>query len=210
MDDFLGLGLIGVAYGLSVLVGAWGFLAVFFAAVALRQTEIKLAGAGRDNPDRPQTYGIEPEAANASPDNEPPPTVSGGSLVFKEHLERLSELMLVLLVGGTLFLDSWSWRAVGLALFLFMVVRPVSVLASLLGTRTSRPMRGMVGWFGVRGIGSLYYMMYAIQHGLPEDLALELLQLTLIAVSLSILVHGTSVKPLMSRFWRHRKRLPTP
>jgi NhaP-type Na+/H+ or K+/H+ antiporter len=68
----------------------------------------------------------------------------------------------------------------------------------------------MVGWFGVRGIGSLYYLMYAIQHGLPEDLALELIQLTLIAVSLSILVHGTSVKPLMSRFWRHRKRLPTP
>ncbi|MBK5257916.1 MAG: cation:proton antiporter, partial [Vicinamibacteria bacterium] len=38
MDDFLGLGLIGVVYGLSVLAGAWGFLAVFFAAVALRQT----------------------------------------------------------------------------------------------------------------------------------------------------------------------------
>jgi NhaP-type Na+/H+ or K+/H+ antiporter len=210
MDDFLGLGLIGVVYGLSVLVGAWGFLAVFFAAVALRQTELKLAGTSRDYPDQPQTHRIEPEAANASPDNEPPPTVSGGSLVFKEHLERLSELMLVLLIGGTLFLDSWSWRALGLALFLFMVARPVSVLTSLLGTRTSWPIRGMVGWFGVRGIGSLYYLMYAIQHGLPEDLALELIQLTLIAVSLSILVHGTSVKPLMSRFWRHRKRLPTP
>jgi sodium/hydrogen antiporter len=211
MDDFLGLGLIGVVYGLSVLVDAWGFLAVFFAAVALRQTELKLAGASRDYPDRPQTCGIEPEAANTSPDNdEPPPTVSGGSLIFKEHLERLSELMLILLIGGTLFLDSWSWRAVGLALFLFIVARPVSVLASLWGTRTSWPIRGMVGWFGVRGIGSLYYLMYAIQHGLPEDLALELIQLTLIAVSLSILVHGTSVKPLMSRFWRHRKRLPTP
>jgi len=211
MDDFLGLGLIGVVYGLSVLVDAWGFLAVFFAAVALRQTELKLAGASRDYPDRPQTCGIEPEAANTSPDNdEPPPTVSGGSLIFKEHLERLSELMLILLIGGTLFLDSWSWRAVGLALFLFIVARPVSVLASMLGTRTSWPIRGMVAWFGVRGIGSLYYLMYAIQHGLPEDLALELIQLTLIAVSLSILVHGTSVKPLMSRFWRHRKRLPTP
>jgi NhaP-type Na+/H+ or K+/H+ antiporter len=118
--------------------------------------------------------------------------------------------MLVLLIGGTLFLDSWSWRAVGLTLFLFMVARPVSVLVGLLGTRTSWPIRGMVGWFGVRGIGSLYYLMYAIQHGLPEELALELIQLTLIAVSLSILVHGTSVKPLMSRFWRYRKRLPTP
>ncbi|MBT9541144.1 cation:proton antiporter [Thiobacillus sp.] len=208
MDDFLGLGLIGVVYGLSVLVGAWGFLAVFFAAVALRQTELKLAAAGQNSQDRPQAGRLELEAENACPDNEPPPTVSGGSLVFKEHLERLSELMLVLLIGGTLFLDSWSWRAVGLAFFLFMVARPVSVMASLLLTRTSWPMRGMVGWFGVRGIGSLYYLMYAIQHGLPEDLAMELIQLTLIAVSLSILVHGTSVKPLMSRFWGYRKPLP--
>lgn len=210
MDDFLGLGLIGVVYGLSVLVDAWGFLAVFFAAVALRQTERKLAGAVPAHPDPPQTTGIEPETPNASPDEEPPATVSGGSLIFKEHLERLSEMILILLIGGTLFLDSWSWRAVGLALFLFMVARPVSVLAVLLGTRTSWPIRGMVGWFGVRGIGSLYYLMYAIQHGLPKGLALELVQFTLIAVSLSILVHGTSVKPLMGRFGRHRKHLPAP
>ncbi len=209
MDDFLGLGLIGVVYGLSLLVGAWGFLAVFFAAVALRQTELKLAGAGQDSPRSTATRAASKRKLQTPARiTQPPPTVSGGSLVFKEHLERLSELMLVLLIGGTLFLDSWSWRAVGLALFLFMVARPVSVLASLLLTRTSWPMRGMVGWFGVRGIGSLYYLMYAIQHGLPEALALELIQLTLIAVSLSILVHGTSVKPLMSRFWRYRKRLP--
>jgi NhaP-type Na+/H+ or K+/H+ antiporter len=50
--------------------------------------------------------------------------------------------------------------------------------------------------------------MYAIQHGLPENLALDLVGLTLIAVTLSIVVHGTSVKPLMSRFWRHRERPP--
>jgi NhaP-type Na+/H+ or K+/H+ antiporter len=215
MDDFLGLGLIGVVYGLSVLAGAWGFLAVFFAAVALRQTELKLAGADMnsaalDNPDRLQNDPNEAHTANASPDNEVAPTVSGGSLVFKEHLERLSELMLVLLIGGTLFLDSWSWRAVGLTLFLFMVARPVSVLVGLLGTRTLWPTRSMVGWFGVRGIGSLYYLMFAIQHGLPEDMALDLIQLTLIAVSLSILVHGTSVKPLMNLFSAYRKRPPPP
>jgi NhaP-type Na+/H+ or K+/H+ antiporter len=210
MDDFLGLGLIGVVYGLSVWVDAWGFLAVFFAAVALRQTELKLAGTDMNSvdPDQPRTGWIEPEATNEGLDNEPAPTVSEGSLVFKEHLERLSELVLVLLIGGTLFLDSWSWRAVGLALFLFMVARPVSVFVGLLGTRTSWPIRGMAGWFGVRGIGSLYYLMYAIQHGLPEDLALDLIQLTLIAVTLSILVHGTSVKPLMSRFKRYRRHLP--
>jgi NhaP-type Na+/H+ or K+/H+ antiporter len=51
--------------------------------------------------------------------------------------------------------------------------------------------------------------MYAIQHGLPEELALDLIQLTLIVVALSILVHGTSVKPLMRRFLRHRRHSPT-
>lgn len=57
-------------------------------------------------------------------------------------------------------------------------------------------------------VGSLYYLLYAIQHGISEALALELIQLTLIVVTLSILVHGTSVKPLMSHFWRHRRSLP--
>jgi len=209
MDEFLGLGMIGVVYGLSVLVDAWGFLAVFFGAVALRQTELKLAGAAVDEADHVRADRDHSEAANALPDSDPAPTVSGGSLIFKEHLERLSELMLVLLIGGMLFVNSWSWRAVGLTLFLFVVARPVSVFFGLLGTRTSWQIRGMTGWFGVRGIGSLYYLMYAIQHGLSEDLALELGGLTLIAVTLSILVHGISVKPLMGRFSRrHRKRRP--
>lgn len=102
----------------------------------------------------------------------------------------------MLLIGGTLFVDSWSWRAVGLALFLFLVARPVSVLLGMINTRTRWTMRGMIGWFGVRGIGSLYYLMYAIRHGLPESLALDLIHLTLIVVTLSILAHGLSVKPL--------------
>lgn len=206
MDDFLGLGLIGVVYGLTVLLHGWGFLAVFFAAVALRQTEMKLAAQDADD------GRVSPEiaAAETSPSPEPEPLlmVSAGSLVFKEHLERLSEVLLILLIGGTLFLDSWSWRAVGLALFLFMVARPLSVFASLAGTRTPWRIRGLTGWFGVRGIGSLYYLMYAIQHGLPEALALELIQLTLIVVTLSILLHGTSVKPLMDRFWRPDREMP--
>ncbi len=130
----MGLGLIGVVYGVTVMVSAWGFLAVFFAAVALRQTELKL------------------DQANAAE----LPMVSKRSLIFKEHLERLSELILILLVGGSLFISSWSWPAVSLALFLFLVARPVSVFIGLLGSDTTRRVRGMAGWFGVRGIGSLY------------------------------------------------------
>ena len=208
LDDFLGLGLIGVVYGLAVLLHAWGFLAVFFAAVALRQTEMKLAKAAHDA----LGAGVPEDQASADADAppEPPPMVSEGSLVFKEHLERLSEVLLILLIGGTLFIDSWSWPAVGLALFVFMVARPLSVVAGLAGTRTPWRIRALTGWFGVRGIGSLYYLMYAIQHGLPEALALQLIHLTLIVVTLSILLHGTSVKPLMERFWHPPRQDPTP
>jgi NhaP-type Na+/H+ or K+/H+ antiporter len=193
LDDFLGLGLIALVYGVSLQLHAWGFLAVFFAAVALRQTAMQLAS--RAAPSAIVDGQVEPGAEVRS-------TVSQGSLVFKEHLERLSELLLVLLLGGSLYLDSWSWPAVGLALFLFAVARPLSVFVGLLGTRTPPRMLGMTAWFGVRGIGSLYYLMYAIQHGLPEALSLQLMQLTLIVVALSILLHGLSVKPMMNTVWR--------
>jgi NhaP-type Na+/H+ or K+/H+ antiporter len=116
----------------------------------------------------------------------------------------------VLLIGGTLFIDSWSWRAVGLTLFLFLVARPVSVYIALLGTRTTSRIRGMTAWFGVRGIGSLYYLMYAINQGLTEKVALELIQFTLIVVTLSIVMHGTSVKPLTGYFWRRSKEGAAP
>ncbi|HEY4542423.1 MAG TPA: cation:proton antiporter [Noviherbaspirillum sp.] len=204
LDDFVGLGLIAVAYGLSLAVGAWGFLAVFFAAVALRHTELKLARVGQRQPER---LDFDPESKSEggqSPDRAPPPTVSEEALVFEEHLERLSELVLVLLLGGMLFLDFWTWRTVGLALFVFLVARPVSVILGLLFAKTSWRIRAMSAWFGVRGIGSVYYLMYAIQHGLPAGLARELIHLTLIVITLSILVHGASVKPMMSRFWRPR------
>ncbi len=201
LDDFLGLGLIGVVYGVAVMAHTWGFLAVFFAAVALRQTESQLAKRSQALHDT--LHANEPNA-------EPVPTVSEGSLVFKEHLERLSELTLVLLLGGTLFISSWSWQAVGVALFVFCVARPISVLIGLLGTGTPWSMRGLSGWFGVRGIGSLYYLMYAIQHGLPESLALQLIQITLVVVAMSIFLHGISVKPLMEHFWRPRRKAPIP
>ena len=199
LDDFLGLGLIGLAYGLSVYVGAWGFLAVFFAAVALRQTELKLSG---DHPEPPQRL----HARATDHTDAQLARTSEGSLIFGEHLERLSEVMLILLIGGMLFIDSWSWQAAGFALFLFLVARPVSVLVGMAGTGTPWKIRGMAGWFGVRGIGSLYYLMFAIQHGLAEDQAMQLMHLTLMVVALSILAHGTSVKPLMERFWHPQKR----
>jgi NhaP-type Na+/H+ or K+/H+ antiporter len=202
LDDLVGLGLIAVVYGLCVVFKAWGFLAVFFAGVALRQTELLLVGAHKNRqgllvPDDPKADPANDEV----PDTPQPLTVSAESLVFKEHLERLSELTLVLLIGGMLTLQDWNWRTCGTALFLFLVARPLSVMLGLVGSGTTMRVRLIIGWFGVRGIGSIYYLMYAINHGLPAALSRDLIQITAIVVAMSILVHGTSVKPLMDTFW---------
>jgi sodium/hydrogen antiporter len=199
LDDLVGLGLIALVYGLSLAINAWGFLTVFFTAVALRQTELKLSKRysqrmeSAKQIDGPQIF---------DPDDLEPPNISVEALVFGEHLERLSEMMLVLLLGGMLAFQFWTWQTVGLALFLFLVARPLSVYISLAGTNTTWKLRSMIGWFGVRGIGSIYYLMYAIQHGLDKTLAEQLTQFTLVVITLSIIVHGTSVKPIMGKFWR--------
>ena len=61
-----------------------------------------------------------------------------------------------------------------------------------------------VAWFGIRGIGSLYYVMYAVEKGLPPALADELVSITLTVIALSVLVHGMSVTPLLNYYQRRR------
>ena len=201
LDDLVGLGLIALVYGVATWLQAWGFLAVFFAGVALRQTELRLAGAPEDKHGLLQAEQVHEDSA-VKPANSPTPlTVSAESLVFKEHLEHLSELTLVLLLGGAVSAAAWNWRTLGMALFLILVARPVSVMLGLLGSDTGMRLRGMAAWFGVRGIGSVFYLCYAINHGLPEGLARELSNMTIVVVMVSIVVHGISVTPLLNRYW---------
>jgi len=60
---------------------------------------------------------------------------------------------------------------------------------------TGSPFPGAIGWFGIRAIGSIYYLTYAIAHGLPDALAQRVA-----AIVVSILVHGISDTPLMVRY----------
>ena len=70
----------------------------------------------------------------------------------------------------------------------------------------ARTQRRLIAWFGVRGIGSLYYLGYAINHGLDPALANTLVALTLTAIVASIVAHGISVTPLMERYERMQGR----
>jgi NhaP-type Na+/H+ or K+/H+ antiporter len=83
---------------------------------------------------------------------------------------------------------------------LLLVVRPVAVTVGLIGSRTDRQQRRLMAWFGIRGIGSLYYLTYAIVHGLEEPLARDLAALVLSTIAVSVVVHGISVTPLMTRY----------
>lgn len=169
--------------------------------MALRQTELKLSERRARNIASAKRADVTSESGQ---EEDVPPIISVEALVFGAHLKRVSEMLLVFLLGGMLAFQFLNWQSVGLAIFLFLVARPLSVFISLAGTSTTWKLRSMIRWFGVRGIGSIYYLMYAIQHGLDQTHAKELTQLTLVVITLSIVFHGTSVKPIMEKFWRRR------
>ncbi len=198
-DDFVALGLIGVSYGVALLTGTYGFLAVFAAGVAMRAIE---AEASEGRPAR------EVEAVvDAATDDEAavgrahaPAFMARAVLDFNEHVERIGEVAIVLVVGG--MLAAWMVTPGGLVLMLalLLVVRPVSVALGLAGSIATRRQRGYMAWFGIRGIGSIYYLAWAIEQGIDPSLAERLAGVTLVVVATSIVVHGVSVTPLMSRY----------
>ena len=208
LDEFLALGLIAIAYGVAQLSVASGFLAVFAAGLALQR--------------------IKEHSKRASPSSVAKVTINSGAETEKElatharyagtymmdavqgfngQLERLAELVVVMVAGAMLSYTYLPDRAVWFLLLLFFVARPVAVWLGLVGaTGVSRDQRLLISWFGIRGVGSIFYLMYAINHGLPEALAKELIAITLVTVAASILVHGISVTPLMSLYARRKTR----
>jgi NhaP-type Na+/H+ or K+/H+ antiporter len=211
-NDFLALALIGLAYVLADLVGAWGFLAVFAAGVGLRREEVSSSGYAKipsEEQTQPVLGHITGSVVQANqPDDEKltSPTVAAGVLMgdmlaFGNLLERSLEVLLVTLLGVLLY-PHWDWRAVGLALLLFCVIRPLSVRL-LMGRNWASPaQRTLIGWFGIRGIGSLYYLSYALNHGLTEGSLKDSVDITLTVVTVSILLHGISTQPLLDRYER--------
>jgi len=215
-SDFLALSLILLSYVAAESVSALGFLAVFAAGVGLRHAERKIVTAsphpGAFGGDIRATHPPAEELAKAriAEEEAGEPAVAVGVLVaettlFGDTLERLMEMMLVLLVGVSL-VHAFSPRGVLLALFLFFALRPLATHAVLAGTETTRRQRWLMGWFGIRGIGSLYYICYALNRGFAGAEARQLTALTLSVIATSILLHGVSAQPLLTYYERALKR----
>lgn len=199
LDEFLALGLIGVSYGAALLAGTYGFLAVFAAGLALRWVE--RAATGDEPPADLETAG-EPMHELATRSETAPAVMARALLLFNEQLERIGEVAVVVLVGAALTIVGFAPQAVWFAPLLFLALRPLAVLAGLMAAPVSRLELIYTSWFGVRGIGSVYYLSYAITHGLDPATGRTLAAVTLSVVAISVVVHGLSVTPLMGRYER--------
>lgn len=205
LDDFLALGLIGLSYGVALLLHAYGFLAVFAAGLALRRVEREHSGDAP--PDR--VTPAKAEAEDATDAERAPAVMASAVLAFNEQLERITEVAVVIVLGAMLATVTWTshplWWFIPV---LFLVIRPAATFLSLPWTRTSIGQRAIIAWFGVRGVGSIYYLTYALTHGLGGPEARELADIALAVVAASIVAHGVSVTPLMTKYERRRGTRP--
>lgn len=200
LDDFLALGLIAFAYGAALLLHAYGFLAVFAAGVALRWVESRASGTEREPEEvLAEVDTIDAEELATRPETAPA-YMAQTVLGFTEQLERVGEVAVMLLVGAMLTVEMIPTAALWFVPLLLLVIRPVAVNLGLIRSGVTPLERAYISWFGIRGIGSVYYLMYAITHGVADDQALWLTGMTLAVVASSIIVHGISVTPLMNRY----------
>jgi NhaP-type Na+/H+ or K+/H+ antiporter len=113
---------------------------------------------------------------------------------------------MVLAVGAMFSYAAIPPSALWFVPLLLLVIRPISILIAGTPAMSSRAQLPLIAWFGIRGIGSIYYLLYAVNRGLPDGVAPTIIGLTLVTVVTSIVVHGVSIPPLMSRYRRRKRR----
>ncbi|MEO8450936.1 MAG: cation:proton antiporter [Gemmatimonadota bacterium] len=223
-SDFLALALIALAFALAEAVGATGFLAAFAAGVGLRHAEVKVVmatphPAARNAPteefDQAEIAGSHPPAetlvgAVTTTRELRLPAAAAGVVIaelvtFGDTAERLLEFFLIVLVGITVSVH-WDPRAIPLAAVLFLVIRPLGTWFLCARAPVSTTQRWLMGWFGVRGIASVYFVTYILGQGARGRFAIDTTDLTISVIALSILVHGLTALPVISWYERRLAR----
>lgn len=205
LEGFLALGLIELSYGAARLAHTFGFLAVFAAGVAMRRAEHRASG-GRRPREVIGTIDSEDVVATEKHPDKARAYMAESVLGFTIELERIAEAIVMTMVGNVLadfHPAAFGWRAFAAVVALFCFARPLAVALSLAGSGATRTQRRLMGWFGIRGIGSFYYLVFALERG-PIDVVRPIAPLVLAAVAASVIVHGMSATPLMN--WYHRLR----
>ncbi|MDQ4029675.1 MAG: cation:proton antiporter, partial [Actinomycetota bacterium] len=93
-----------------------------------------------------------------------------------------------------------GWGGWLLVPVLLIAIRPLIVLIAFVGSGTSIRERLFLGWFGVRGVGSLYYAAVAVAVGtLGAENEITLFWTVVVCSIVSIIAHGASASPLARR-----------
>ncbi len=199
-SDFIALALICLSFSLAMFVNASGFLAAFAAGIGLRSVEMSVQKrhTREEDHDLPAEMQVNPHTRHGLEADNPIKSVGlvvGDALSFGDTVERLLAAALVIVLGVTLS-RHFEMDALLLAGVVFVVVRPAAVWLLTWNSHETTLHRLSLGWLGIRGIGSLNYIAYAWTHGLQGAEAVTNIAITV--VTLSVLVHGISVTPLLT------------
>jgi len=178
-DGLIALAATCVSYGLTEIIHSYGFLAVFVTALTFRSTH-------RDHDFHHDMHDV------------------------TEQIERLAMMVLLLLFGGALvsgLLSSVTWMDVGVALVILLMVRPLAGWIGLSGLKADRTEKLTLAFFGIRGVGSIYYLAYGLNHMNVAN-ADRLWGLVGLVVFFSIILHGLTVTPIMRSLDRQQGRDP--
>lgn len=159
----LSLSLTLLPYALTELLGGYGFIAVFVAACVFSNNEDKV------------------EHMDTLHD-------------FTEEIERIFVAFLFIVVGVYVFATFsklWDWTLIATALLVVFVLRPLSGWVALYRTDLSAFQKFALSFYGIRGVGSIYYLMFAFGEAHFAGSYL-LIQLMMVVIVLSVLVHGVS------------------
>lgn len=205
-EGFFTLGLMTACYGVALLVHGYAFLAVFFAGVALRRREMRKTGEetpsealdGVQHGDK-DAAAKDPQLAHAY--------LAESMMAFSVELEHIVELALMLIIGSVVSVywrDMLNWTSLWVVLVLFVVVRPLSVWLSLLGSSTDTSQRLLAGWLGIRGVGTFFYLTFALEHTDAATMA-PVVPIMLSVIVASVFLHGASATPLLNRYFRKHR-----
>lgn len=149
-----------IIYGVTELFEGFGFIAVFIAGLTLRRSETN------------HDYHAKLHD-------------------FVESLERALTALLLVALGAAIptLLPHLNWQLVAVSCALLFVIRPAGAWLALSGTTLQPRERFVIAFYGIRGIGSIYYLAYASTHvNLPN--APELWAIVALTIVLSTVIHG--------------------
>lgn len=169
-DGLISLAATLVVYSLTEMVQGYGFIAVFASAITLRNQEMR---------------------------HELHVTLHE----FIDQIERILVSIVLLLLGGSVvqgILEPLTWWMFLFCLAFVLLVRPFSAFMVLGGSGMKRGEKWMVSFFGIKGIGSFFYLAFALS--LEAFAEADLLwAMTACIVLLSITIHGLTATSVLKR-----------